>query len=124
MNHNKVFNYVTGDLSKGEDEIGHPILITEANNYKDKEVSYYIGIPLSKRVSVSDNNFSFRTINEAQAYSIYYKGSYAGRTQKIQELLNKAKKDSLRNGQLMQTFIKKPDEDHDVIIKFSLPVFK
>ena len=124
MNHNKVYNYVTGDLSKREDEIGHTILITEANNYKDKEVSYYIGIPISKRISVTDNNFSFRTLNEAQIYSMYYKGLYSGRAQKIQQLLNQAKKDSLRNGSLMETFIKTPEDNEEVILKFSLPVFK
>jgi hypothetical protein len=40
------------DLGKKDDEFGYPILITDADNYKDKEVSYFLGIPLSKKIGV------------------------------------------------------------------------
>ena len=100
MNHNKVLNYVKMDLAKRDDEYGEPVLITDADNFKDKEVSYYYGIPLSKRVGVSDNNFSFRTLNASRIYVIYYQGTYAGRVKAIQQLLLKAKRDTMRTGDL------------------------
>ncbi|UJF29190.1 hypothetical protein L0B70_10105 [Kaistella sp. 97-N-M2] len=124
INHNKVLNYVKMDLGKKTDEYGEPILITDADNYKDKEVSYYYGIPLSKRVGVSDNNFSFRTVNASKNYVIYYRGSYPGRIKLIQQLLLKAKKDTLRTGDLQQTFLEEPREENNTVIKLSLPVFR
>ncbi|WP_376831895.1 polyketide cyclase [Bergeyella porcorum] len=124
MNHNKVFNYVTSDLGKQEDEIGFPTMLTEATNYKDKEVSYFYGIPLSKRIGISDNNFSFKTINATKQYVIYYKGNYKNRVSAIQELLQKAKKDTMRYGELQQIFIEPPLENGEVNVKFALPVFK
>lgn len=124
MNHNKVLNFVTMDLAKRSDEYGEPVMITDADNFKDKEVSYFYGIPLSKKVGISDNNFSFRTLNASRNYVIYYQGSYAGRIKSIQELLLKAKKDSLRSGDLQQTFLEQPDKENNAVIKLSLPVFK
>lgn len=124
MNHNKTLNFVKTDLGKREDEYGAPILITDADNFKDKEVSYFYGIPLSKKVSVSDNNFSFRTINSSRNYVIYYRGNYEGRIKSIQQLLLKAKKDTLRNGDLQQTFLEEPVEGKNTVLKLSLPVFK
>lgn len=124
LNHNKVYNFITTDLQKRDDEFGLPVMITDANNFKDKEVSYFYGIPLSKRVGVSDNNFSFRIINPSQYYVMYYRGNYNGRIRAIQQLLGKAKKDSMRNGALEQTFIDPPSEGQDVMLKLSLPVFR
>lgn len=124
INHNKVFNFVSSDLGKTDDEVGFPVLITNAGNYKDKEVSYFYGIPLSKRVGVKDNNFSFRTVNASKVYTIYFKGNYAARIGTIQKLLQKAKKDTMRNGELMQTFIETPQEGKDVVMKISLPVYR
>ena len=124
MNHSKVYNYVNNDLGKREDEYGFPILITSPNNFKDKEVSYFLGIPLSQRVSSSDNSFSFRTLNETQAYILYYKGSYENRIKAMQQLLQKAKKDTMRNGEIQQTFLEEPQEGKDVLLKLSLPVFR
>ncbi len=124
MNHNKVVNYVKMDLGKKSDEYGEPILITDADGFKDKEISYFYGIPLSKRVGVSDNNFSFRTVNASENYVIYYRGTYEGRIKAIQELLSKAKKEEMRSGDLQQTFLEEPTENNKVIIKLSLPVFR
>ena len=124
MNHNKVNNFVSSDLGKTEDEVGFPVLITPAGNYKDKEVSYFYGIPLSKRVGFNDNNFSFRTVNSSKTYVIYFKGNYASRISSIQQLLQKAKKDTMRNGELMQTFIEAPQEGKDVKMKIALPVYR
>ncbi len=124
LNHNKVYNFVTMDLAKKEDEFGLPVLVTNPTNYKDKEVSYFYGIPLSKRVGISDNNFSFRTINESKAYVIYYKGTYEGRVRSIQMLLQKAKKDTMRTGDVLQTFIEPPQEERVVNLKISLPVYR
>lgn len=124
MNHNKVLNFVKMDLAKKNDEYGEPILITDADNFKEKEVSYFYGIPLSKKSGISDNNFSFRTINASKNYVIYYKGNYTGRVNAIQQLLSKAKKDSLRSGDIHQTFLEAPDEEQNTIIKLSLPVYR
>lgn len=124
LNHNKVLNFVMNDLNKQEDEIGLPTLITDANNYKDKEVSYFYGIPLSKRISVSDNNFNFKTVNTSTFYTVYFQGNYKERIQPIQSLLQKAKKDSMRYGELHQTFLEFPEDNEEVKIKFSLPVYK
>jgi hypothetical protein len=124
MNYNKVYNYVTMDLGKRDDEFGFPVLITDADNYKDKEVSYYLAIPLSKKFGVTDNNFSFRTINASQQYVIYYKGIYEGRVRSIQQLIQKAKNDEMRYGDIYQTFIERPIEGQEVNMKLSLTVYK
>ncbi len=124
LNHNKVYNFVTNDLDKRDDEFGFPMLMTNPNNFKDKEVSYFIGIPLSKRIGVADNSFSFRTINESEAYVMYFKGNYANRVKTIQQLMLKAKRDSMRNGEIQQVFLEAPEEGKDVLMKMSLPVFR
>nr|WP_314491443.1 polyketide cyclase [uncultured Chryseobacterium sp.] len=124
MNYNKIYNFVTMDLGKKEDEFGYPILITDADNFKDNEVSYYFGIPLSKKFGVNDNNFSFRSVSPTQNYVIYYKGSYAGRVKAIQQLIKRAKTDEMRFGDIYQTFIEQPLENQDVNMKLSLSVYK
>ena len=124
VNHNKVLNYVKMDLGKKEDEHGQPILITDADNFKDKEVSYFYGIPISKKEGITDNNFSFRTLNSSRYYVIFYKGNYAGRVKAIQQLLTKAKRDTMRIGDLQQTFLEEPSSDNNTVMKLSLPVFK
>ena len=124
INHNKVSNYVKMDLGKKEDEYGEPVLITDADNFKDKEVSYFYGIPLSKKEGLTDNNFSFRTISSATYYVIFYQGTYEGRIKAIQQLLAKAKQDAMRIGDLQQTFLEEPTADTNMVMKLSLPVYK
>lgn len=124
MNHGKVVNYVRSDLGKKDDEFGTPVLLTNPANLKDKEVSYFYGVPLPKRISVSDNNFSFHTLNAGKVYYIYYQGNYNNRMQSVQELLKKAKKDTMRNGQLMEEFLEEPFENQPVKLKLSLPVYR
>ena len=124
LNHGKVVNFVRSDLGKKDDEFGTPVLITNPANLKDKEISYFYGVPLSKRISVSDNNFSFHTINASRVYYVYFQGSYDNRIKNIQELLKKAKKDTMRNGQLMEEFLEEPGDNKDVKLKLSLPVFR
>lgn len=124
MNHNKTLNFIKMDLGKREDEYGEPMLITNADNFKDKEISYFYGIPLSRRVGVSDNNFTFRTVNGSKNYVIYYRGSYAGRMSAIQQLLLKAKRDTMRTGDLQQTFLEEPAVESNTVMKLSLPVFR
>lgn len=124
MNYSKVYNYVTMDLGKKDDEFGFPVLITDADNYKDKEISYFLGIPLSKKIGVTDNNFNFRTVNPSRNYVMYYKGSYEGRIRAIQQLIQKAKKDEMRFGDVRITFIERPIEGQEVNVKLSLSVFK
>ncbi|PZU90506.1 MAG: polyketide cyclase [Chryseobacterium sp.] len=124
MNHGKVLNFVQSDLGKKEDEFGMPVLLTNPSNLKDKEISYFYGVPLSKRVSVSDNNFNFQTLNGSKVYVIYFQGNYNNRVKNIQELLKKAKKDTLRNGQLMEEFLEEPTDIQNVKLKMSLPVYR
>lgn len=124
MNHNKVKNYVTIDLAKNDDEYGDPVIISKVEGHKDKNMTYFYGIPVSKKEPISDNNFSFRTLNATQKYVIFYRGAYTNRVRSIQQLLNKAKADSLRTGDLQQTFVQEPTADTDVVLKLAIPVFK
>lgn len=124
LNHNKVYNFVLNDLDKREDEFGYAVLITDADNFKDKDVSYFLGIPLSKRVGISDNSFSFRTVNETLSYVIYYEGSYSGRVRAIQKLLQNAKTENVRHGDLQQVFLEIPETENNVRMKLILPVFR
>lgn len=124
MNHNKVLNFITMDLSKHNDEHGTPVLITDADNFKDKEISYYYGVALPKRIAVADNNFSFKTLNASKTYVIYYRGTYQNRIRAIQNLLLKAKKDTMRSGEIYQTFLEEPSDENDTVLKLSLPVYR
>ncbi len=124
MNHGKVVNFVQSDLGKKEDEFGMPVMLTNAANLKDKEISYFYGVPLSKRVAVSDNNFTFQTINASPVYYVYFQGKYDNRVKDIQELMKKAKKDTMRTGQLMEEFLEEPVDGNDVKLKMSLPVYR
>ncbi|SDD90634.1 SRPBCC family protein [Riemerella columbipharyngis] len=118
----KVIDFVTNKLDKTTDEYGVPILIINPNNFKDKELSYFYGVPLSKRVNFSDNEFTYQQLNPSKAFVIYYKGNYDNRMSAIKKLLDKSKKDSLHSGFLQETFIKAPELNKDVFIKLSLPV--
>lgn len=124
INHNKLIGFVTKDLAKREDEFGHPMLLTEAGGLKNKEISYFYGVPLSKQEHISDNNFLFKKVEQSQIYSIYYKGRYEQRISAINKLLHQIKKDSLKNGMLEELFVEFPNEDREVILKISLPVKK
>ncbi len=124
INHNKLISLVTKDLAKRDDEFGLPILITEANNLKNKEISYFYGIPLSQQEKISDNNFIFKKVKSSKVYSIYYKGKYEQRISTINQLLNQIKKDSLKNGMLEEIFLEAPSENKDVVLKISFPVTK
>lgn len=124
-NHHKVFNHITMDLAKGEDEFGLPIFISDANHYKAKEVAYFYGMPISKRIALQDNNFTFRTINPSKYYTIYYKGNFNGRMKAIQKLTLKAQNDTMRSGELQQIFLQPPmDNSEEVVLKLALPVYK
>lgn len=124
MNYNKVYNFAINDLGKMEDEVGNPVLLANANGYKDKDLSYFLGIPLTKRMSVTDNNFNFRTLNASKVYVMYFKGDYNARVGSIQKLLQQAKKDTMRNGELQEIFLEAPSEGKDVNLKLALPVFR
>jgi effector-binding domain-containing protein len=99
-------------------------LITDPDNFNDKEVSYFYGVPFSKKIEISDNNFSFRTLNASRNYVIYYQGNYSGRVKAIQQLLSKAKRDTMRTGDLQQTFLEEPSEEKTTMMKLSLPIFR
>ncbi|MDO4762905.1 MAG: polyketide cyclase [Flavobacteriaceae bacterium] len=124
LTHQKLISFITKDLAKREDEFGQPTLMTEAGGLKNREVSYFYGVPVSKSEKLADNNFVFKKQNKMKVYSIYYKGKYDNRTIAIGQLLNKIKKDSLRSGMLEELFIEEPDEERDVVLKISFPVFE
>jgi effector-binding domain-containing protein len=122
LNHSKVKNYLLTDLHKQEDEFGTPVLITDPNDLKSKSISYYYGFPLSKKVNVSDNNFIYRYITPKKYLIIYYKGNYQGRLKSLQQLMSEAKNQQLRTGQLYETFLEKPTETGDEILKMALEI--
>ncbi len=124
MNYSKVTNFVTTDLNKREDEIGFPIMLSNTSESKSKEVSYFLGIPLSKKVAVSDNNFSYKTLNESKAYAVFFKGEYQNRWKSIQILLQKAKKDTMKYDELQEVFLETPQSEKEVLMKLTLPVHK
>ncbi len=124
LNHGKVYNFLTADMKKEEDEIGFPIRITDAQSYKTKETSYYYGFPVKSRSSLSDNNFTFRTQNPSRKYVIYYEGSFSGRKGAIESLLKKARTDSMRYGSLEETYFSAPRKEQDIHVKLSLPVYR
>ena len=124
INYNKVYNFTTMDLGKKNDEIGYPVLITDPDNFKDREVSYFLGIPLSKKIGISDNNFSFRSVSPTENYVMYYRGNYSGRIKAVQRLMEKARKDELRYGDIYETFLEAPNESDQVNLKLSLSVYR
>ena len=42
------------DLGKKEDEFGLPMMISEPSEFKNKEISYFYGIPISKKIGIKD----------------------------------------------------------------------
>lgn len=124
-NHNKLVGYVVKDLGKREDEFGQPVLLMDVNSLKSNDVSYFYGVPLSKKENISDNNFIFRKQEKTKIYSIYYRGKYENRVTAIGKLLGQIKKDSLqRHSMLEELFIEYPSEDKEVVLKISLPILK
>ena len=124
MNQNKVMNFIKMDLAKRDDEYGMATLIMDSDGYKDKEVSYYIGASLPKRESISDNNFTFRTLNPSKMYFMYYRGDFNNRVKSIQQLLQKAKRDTMRSNDVEIQFIEPLEEGKDCVLKISLPVYR
>lgn len=124
ITHNKVLNYVTMDLGRKSDEYGEPIMLAGAEDYKSKEISYFYGVAVPARIPISDNNFTFRTLNPSTTYTAYYRGTYAGRAKTVQQLLAKARRDTMRNGMLQEVFLEEPADAANVVLKLSLPVYK
>ena len=122
LNHNKVRNFLLTDLKKEEDEFGTPVLITDPNDLKSKIISYYYGFPLSKKINVVDNNFIYRYLSPKKYLIIYYKGSYQGRLKSFQKLVLEAKNQEFKTGQLYETFLEKPKENGEVILKIALEI--
>jgi effector-binding domain-containing protein len=122
MNYSKASNFITNDLNKKVDEIGFPVLLLNTNDLKNKELSYFLGFPLSKKEKITDNNFSYKEIAKGQKYSIYYKGNFNSRIRVIQTLIQKAKSEEKSYGEIQQIFLETPQIDEDVLMKISLPV--
>lgn len=124
QNYNKVYNFVTNDLNKNENEIGLPILLLNPSTVKSREISYYLGIPVKSQAPIYDNNFSYRTLNPYKTYIIYYKGKFDQRMGSIQKMIQKAKKDTLRNNDPQEIFLEAPSDEQEVNLKLVLPVFR
>lgn len=122
LNHNKVKNFLLTDLHKEDDEFGTPVLITDPNDFKSKTISYYYGFPLSKKLTVNDNNFIYRYLTPKKYLIIYYQGNYQGRLKSLQKLMTEAKNQQLRTGQLYETFLKKPTETDEETLKMALEI--
>lgn len=122
LNHSKVKNFLLTDLHKEEDEFGTPVLITDPNDLKSKTISYYYGFPLSKKITVNDNNFNYRYLTPKKYLIIYYKGNYEGRLKNLQKLMSEAKNQDLRTGQLYETFLEKPTESGEQTLKMALEI--
>lgn len=120
VTHGKVQNFVTGDLRKGNDEFGYPVMITDPESYREREVSYYYGVPVSKKQNITDNNFSYRKVAQGRVYAIFYEGKFSGRSAPIRKLLERARKDSMHAGSLRTTFLQPPAEGAPVRIKLEL----
>lgn len=122
MSYNKVKNFLETDLEKSEDEFGQPILISDPNDIKSKERSYYYGFPISKKINITDNNFIYRYLSARKYLIIYYKGDYKNRLKSIQKLQAEAKTQELRTGQLHETFLENPTESGEQTIKIALEI--
>lgn len=124
INHNKLANFVTKDLAKSEDEYGYPSLFTVVGGLNKKEISYFYGMPFSKKENIHNNNFVYVNIPKSDNYVVFYKGNYNQRHRAVEKLLNKAKKDSMKHGKLEELFVEQPVEGKEVVLKLSLPVSK
>jgi hypothetical protein len=124
INYNKVIGFVSEDLDKKHDEYAEAVLVSEPNAYKEKEVSYFLGVPISQEEQITDNNFVFRNTAAATGYFSFYKGTYADRKKTIESLILKIKKDSLQSGKIYETFIETPQEAQDCILKISIEAKK
>lgn len=122
LNHSKVRNYLLNDLHKEEDEFGAPTLITDPNELKSKTISYFYGFPLSKKVTVNDNNFVYRYLNDTKTLVIYFKGPYKERIKSFQKLMSVAKVQELRTGLLYETFLEPPSSSGECTLRLALQI--
>lgn len=123
VHHHKLMSFVSKDLAKQEDEYGLPVLMTDIDGLRDKEISYFYGVSLPKSEKITDNNFVFKNLEKSRVYSIYYKGSYENRRRAVDKLLAEIKKSELRHGLLEEFFVEPPIEDEEVLLKISIPVY-
>lgn len=120
LNYNKLYAFVTHDLSKKDDEFGIPQMIFDPQNLKSKELSYYYGVEFNKRFGVSDNNFTFRTVGDEKQLVMYYKGSFDGINRVVSRLLSEANKQNLSTGEVTISFLNPPTEGGENVLKVAL----
>lgn len=116
--------YVQVSLEKKSDEYGFPTLIKSPHQTKNKQLSYYVGIPLSQSMKLEEKQYGFRNIASSKTLSIYYKGNYHQANNTVKRLIKRAKKDSMRYGEVQQIFLKTPKNSDDVMMKIILPISK
>lgn len=119
-NYNKIHNLISLDYK--DDSFSIATLIIKTNSIKQDEVSYFIGFPVSEKQNLSNNVLIFRELNGGKAYSIYYKGKYKYKQMSIDKLKSKVKADGLEINQLREVFMEAPEENRDVLMKFSAKV--
>lgn len=122
LNYNKVKNFLETDLQKESDEYGLPVLVTDPNDLKSKDVSYFYGFALSKKVNVTDNNFTYKYLSARKYLIIYYRGDYKNRLKDLQKLQSEAKTKEIRTGQLHETFLVPPSENGSQTLKIALEI--
>ncbi|PIE50998.1 MAG: hypothetical protein CSA38_00575 [Flavobacteriales bacterium] len=116
--------YIRVSLNKKEDEYGFPKMIMNPNQMKNKQISYYLGIPLSSSVKLNDKLYGFRTLERSKAFSVYVKGNVPNIYNSVKPLTNKAKKDSLLYNKAEYIFLSAPKTEEEVKLKIILPVSK
>lgn len=116
--------YMEVILEKKTDEYGFPTLIKSPHQIKNKQFYYYIGIPLSQSMRLEEKQYGFRSVESSLVLSIYYKGNYHQADSAVKQLINKAKKDSMKYGEIQQIFLEIPPNRGDVMMKIILPVSK
>ena len=120
INHNKVVNFVEKDLEKKPDEYGLPMIVYNPSALKDKEFSYFYGVPVPARMRVNDNNFIFRDYTQQKVYVKYFKGPYHTRERAISEISKQISGDSLQVSQIFETVLQEPQKDSDAVLKISV----
>lgn len=122
LNHDRLVTYLTKDLKKKEDEYGRPIVLFKSTDLKDKEISYFYGMPINHNQKITDNNFSIKQLPARKTLTIYYKGKYTNRLKAYVELQQKAKKDSIQSGYVEETLLTPLSLDQETTLKISLPI--
>ena len=119
--HNKIFAFLTMDLGKEEDELGFPVLVSSDLRSKQKEKSFFYGVPVRAKMDISDNTITYLNIPASAAYSVYYQGDLNGIVAKVEELTNKIRKESKLPAPPQIYYLENPSQGSRWLVKIILP---